>query len=140
MTQMLVPALVAAAWLLCNRIGVKRGVSPRVYQNTLIALLAGYTIIKCGFNFAMVSLWDQGHWYYPLCIMTFNLIVVVCCGRLLDERAVRSAEEADETPLRALKARFPGIAGFPVASIVVTAWPPELDRVTALPSKSIDSK
>jgi len=116
MTQMLVPALVATWWLLGNRMSARVGADERIRQNTLIGLLAGYTLVKCGYNFAMVSLWDQGHWYYPLCIMTFNLIAMVWCARMLDERAARSASDSELTPLRALQARFPRVATLPVAT------------------------
>ena len=116
MTQMLVPALVATWWLLAHRMSL-RSENPRIQQNTLIGLLAGYAIVKSAYNFSIVSLWDQGHWYYPLCIMTFNLMVVVWCGRLLDDRAARSVDTRESTPLSALSSRFPIIARLPVATV-----------------------
>ena len=114
-SQMLVPALVAAWWLLAHRMSL-RSENPRIQQNTLIGLLAGYAIVKSAYNFTMVSLWSQGHWYYPLCIMTFNLMIVVWCGRLLDERAERSVDSSEPTPLAALSSRFPAINRVPVAT------------------------
>jgi hypothetical protein len=115
-SQMLVPALAAAGWLLTQRIRI-HSLNPRILQNTGIGLLASYAILKSTYNFTVVSLWDQGHWYYPLCIMTFNLIVVVWCGRLLDDRATRTDESTEGSPLSALAARFPALGRIPFASL-----------------------
>lgn len=84
--QMLVPAVVAAAWLLSR--GLPSGFAgedAKFRHESLLGLLAGYVVLKAAYNFTTVPLWQQGHWYYPVSIMTCNLIFAVAVSRQLDE-------------------------------------------------------
>ena len=92
--QMVVPALVAAVWLFRSRAEVLRGVLES--RRLLVAILAGYVIIKAGYNFAIVSLWGQGTWYYVVSIMICNLLIASLIVDLLD-RAPKA--EAARWPL-----------------------------------------
>lgn len=112
--QMVVPGLIGFWWLATRRMALQPTEDgSETERNTLIGLLAGYAFIKSGYNFATVSLWDQGHWYYPLTIMTFNLIVVVAIGRIFDRRQEASRER---TPMRAVLARWPIVRRLPWAT------------------------
>lgn len=119
MTQMVVPALAAAWWLLTRpmRLGPETH-SREGWHNTLVGLLAAYTLLKCGYNFSMVSLWHQGQWYYPLCIMTFNLIAATGCAQLMDARSKR--RQAPTLGTR-LAGRWPVFGRLPVASAAALA-------------------
>lgn len=86
--QMVLPALLAGWWLATRPLPLRRGESDAArWRNAPLALLAGYTILKCGYNFSMVSLWHQGEWYYPLCILTFNALLADILSDALDRRA-----------------------------------------------------
>jgi hypothetical protein len=39
-------------------------------------LFAVYVVLKGTYNLLFVRLWHQGHWYFPLSIMTFNALAV----------------------------------------------------------------
>jgi len=70
--QMLVPVAIASVWLLRERAGMHTDYSEHIRSMT--SLLALYVLLKGSYNFAAVSLWNQGHWYYPLSIATTNWI------------------------------------------------------------------
>ncbi len=124
--QMLIPALAGAWWLATRPMTLAPGTgASQGWENGMVGLLAGYVVLKSGYNFAMVSLWDQGEWYYPLTIMTFNLIVVLALARLLDFRRSGAAAkdgESPETALGALRARWPQIGGLPLAGLLAFSW------------------
>ena len=111
--QMLVPALAAAAWLLCRRMSWRGSASQlaSVHRDTLLGVLASYVLIKAAYNFSMVGLWNQGHWYYPLSIMTFNLILATWFASLLDrhtnESPVRRTFGDEGSLLARLSRRWP---------------------------------
>jgi len=110
--QMLVPAGAAVAWLGGRRMTLRAKGAKETRTNGLIGLLAAYVLVKAAYNFSMVGLWNQGQWYYPLSIMTFNLIAVGWLAALLDQRASigRAAVTAGEgTLLGLLRARWPAI-------------------------------
>ena len=73
--QMVVPITIAAVWLLRERAGAQREYAEQIRNAT--SLFALYVLLKGGYNFASVSLWNQGHWYYPLSIATTNWIVAL---------------------------------------------------------------
>jgi len=86
--QMLVPGLLAAVWLVRRPFPRAPGDrDPARWRNAPLAVLAGYTVLKGGYNFAMVGLWNQGEWYYPLCVLTFNALLASEAGDALDRRA-----------------------------------------------------
>jgi hypothetical protein len=74
--QMLVPA---AAGLLYALGHLPRGrtppADPDTYRREVLALLGSYAFLKGAWNFCFVGLWQQGHWYYPLSLLTFDLVV-----------------------------------------------------------------
>lgn len=113
--QMVVPAAAACWWLLREpmRGAAACEIDADARQRTLVGMLAVYVLLKAAYNFAFVSLWNQGHWYYPLSIMVFNLMVAVGAARLLDAR--RAGLESD-APAAALLARWPGLARLPLAT------------------------
>ena len=88
--QMLGPAAVALAWLVHHRrrlrLGGRRAEDPELADTRLIAALAAYVVLKAGYNFVLVGLWQQGHWYYPLSLLVFHLVVAVATARGLAGR------------------------------------------------------
>ncbi|MDG2049819.1 MAG: hypothetical protein P8M78_06630 [Myxococcota bacterium] len=111
--QMLVPAGGALAWLLCRRIsyGTRWEESETVRRDSLLGIFAAYVLFKAAYNFTMVGLWNQGQWYYPLSIMTFNLLVATWFASLLDRYAQAGFEQralGDEGSVMArLRANWP---------------------------------
>ncbi|MAJ61462.1 MAG: hypothetical protein CBC48_16860 [bacterium TMED88] len=93
--QMLVPAGGAVAWLLCRRISWTANGgenSETIRRDSLLSVFAAYALLKATYNFTMVGLWNQGQWYYPLSIMTFNLLCATWFASLLDRYAQGSSE------------------------------------------------
>jgi hypothetical protein len=99
--QLVVPLAVAASYLLWVLLvgagdsqtgpassGTRRAGDTR----RLVATLAVYVVLKGAYNLVMVPLYAQGHWYYPLCILTTNVIVALGAVRAL--RSVRMADFA----------------------------------------------
>jgi hypothetical protein len=79
--QMVVPATGAALWLAFRARDVRAPVaSERDEQRLALTLLCVYVILKAGYNFALVRLWHQGQWYYPVSIMTFDWIVAAAAA------------------------------------------------------------
>jgi hypothetical protein len=79
--QMVVPAAAAALWLFFAARDVRAPLaSERDEQRLALTLLCVYVILKAGYNFAMVRLWHQGQWYYPVSIMTFDWIVAAAAA------------------------------------------------------------
>ena len=108
--QMVVPALAAMAWMLGQPMGGRRiAVSREIRDNRSIGLLALYVVCKAAYNFSMVGIWHQGQWYYPLSIMTFNLICVVWAARGLDQRARTRVAPGAGTLIAGLRDRWPAI-------------------------------
>jgi hypothetical protein len=52
--------------------------SPRSLPPAELALflLASFVVLKGAYNLLFVRLWHQGHWYFPVSIMTFNALAV----------------------------------------------------------------
>ena len=126
MSQMLIPALAGVGWLATRPMALAPGEGePQGWENGMVGLLASYVVLKSGYNFAMVSLWDQGEWYYPLAIMTFNLIVAAVLARGLDSLKAQHAEgkaEDERTVLGALRSRWPRVAASPLAGLLAFAF------------------
>lgn len=82
--QMLVPFALALFWvvnfLLQNSYNHQEDRSGNrssgCYTHSILTLLAGYVILKALYNFVAVYFWHQGHWYFPLSIIIFNMIAV----------------------------------------------------------------
>jgi len=73
--QLVVPLIAASIWL-SGEVIRRRG---RIFfragnHRDAISLLCGYVILKGCYNIFAVPLWQQGHWYFPLNIMIFNLL------------------------------------------------------------------
>jgi hypothetical protein len=82
--QMVVPALGAAIWMLRNPLRRdQEGLDASDHRNSMVFLLAAYVLLKAAYNFSLVRLWHQGHWYFPASIMTFNMIAVTLTARWL---------------------------------------------------------
>ncbi len=105
--QMVVPAGVGVWWLVVHGWEGAAAKTVRARCDRVISVLSLYVVVKCGYNFAMVGLWNQGQWYYPLCIMTANLIAVVWLGRLMDEHVEALPSAAPANRPRALLERAP---------------------------------
>ena len=92
--QTAIPILTAALWLLFWRKNTKLQDWQSIPQDnyTIISALAVYMIIKGGYNFVLVYLMGQGHWYYSISIMLFNLmmgIVIVVPLRNISSQSQR---------------------------------------------------
>lgn len=79
--QMMAP-LIVACFLLGRQklLGLERGSSPGV----LIRLLLWYVIAKALYNLLFVFLLRQGHWYYPISIVTVNVAGALIVVRLFE--------------------------------------------------------
>jgi hypothetical protein len=113
--QMLAPALVSVGWILWHGIPGRQPTRHADCPLCLIGLLGGYVLLKSGYNFVFVSIWNQGHWYYPLTIMSFNAMIAVWCAQLIARRA--SPEEG--APPHAILRRWPALSRLPAATAVV---------------------
>ena len=91
--QTVIPVLVAVLWIWFWRKAVKPQNWKSVSRdsNTVITALSVYVIIKGGYNFFLVYLMGQGHWYYSISIMIFNLMVGVVIANFL--RSVSSQSQ-----------------------------------------------
>ncbi len=74
--QTVIPALAAVIWIFTwsknqNWKAISRD------TGTIISALAVYVVIKGMYNLVLVYLMGQGHWYYSISIMIFNLIAAV---------------------------------------------------------------
>ncbi len=61
------------------------------YDETVVAGLCAYVILKGAYNLVFVRLWGQGHWYFPLSIMIVNLVIAFALGRRLKGTSSGSA-------------------------------------------------
>jgi len=69
--QMVLPAAAALLWLVRARGEAQaRFLAPGLRCAT--SAIALYVLLKAGYNFAFVGLWNQGHWYYPISIAAFS--------------------------------------------------------------------
>ena len=83
-------------WRRHSRISGRRG--------RLIAALCIYVLLKGGYNLAFVSLYAQGHWYFPLSILIFNLLIALWIRATVRKPAIgrsRGLEAADPAGSRA---------------------------------------
>ncbi len=53
------------------------------YVPTVLWFFSLYAVLKSLYNFVLVPLWHQGHWYFPLNIFVFNLLLIVYLQRLV---------------------------------------------------------
>jgi hypothetical protein len=73
--QLIIPTAAALTWLIAGIIRRRGGVFfPTGNRGDMIALLCVYAVLKGSYNIFAVPLWQQGHWYFPLSIMIFNLL------------------------------------------------------------------
>lgn len=61
------------------------------YDKFLVGL-AFYVIFKGLYNFLLVSIWHQGHWYYPISILTANVLVARSASIFMKEYGVSGLE------------------------------------------------
>lgn len=91
--QLFVPTLLAFAVLsylfLTNKFSLRQ---PLTEQNQVIDKAIGifsfYTVLKGLYNILCVRMFDQGHWYYTIEILIFNLIVVYYLSRLVNKTSL----------------------------------------------------
>jgi uncharacterized membrane protein len=89
--QMAVPAAVALAWCATRRATLlERAEGAPLTFDGVLGLVGVYVLIKAGYNFGIVSLWDQGSWYYPLSVITCNVMLTVWLARGLDRAKIAS--------------------------------------------------
>lgn len=88
--QMLLPPLVTLAFLVPFAARVRaeaRNAPPEAPfpvvppTDALLCFLSIYTVVKSLYNLTNITTLHQGHWYYPLTMMTMNLLVVTAAGR-----------------------------------------------------------
>jgi hypothetical protein len=90
--QLMVPVAVASIYLLWVLL-VGAGESqtgPTRNTRRMLVMLAVYVVLKGSYNLVTVPFYAQGHWYFPLSILTTN--VLISLGAV---RALRSARAAD---------------------------------------------
>ena len=71
-----IPIIVAICFLIFFN---NRSLTKKNKENNFdyfLSALALYIIFKGGFNIIFVDLWNQGHWYYPISIVTSNILVL----------------------------------------------------------------
>ncbi len=80
--QMGIPLLVSLIALLYitlkKKISITNLKENEKYQTFLIYTYCIYVSLKGSYNIINVSPYHQGHWYFPLSIMVFNLIITMC--------------------------------------------------------------
>lgn len=83
--QTVIPALVSTFWILTWKRNTQISNWQSIPRNshTVISAMAVYVIIKGSYNFFLVYLMGQGHWYYSISIMIFNLMTAVVIARFL---------------------------------------------------------
>jgi hypothetical protein len=59
------------------------------YDQIILAALALYVLLKGTYNFIFVYLTGQGHWYYPVSIMIFNLLFAILISSLFREHLAK---------------------------------------------------
>ena len=60
--------------------------------DALIAGLAVYIVLKAFYNFFSVGVWHQGHWYYPLAILTSNIILAKYIDEFFESKALENLD------------------------------------------------
>lgn len=77
--QTVIPALAATGWIILRWKSIKMGGWQVDTKDArlIISVLAVYMIVKGGYNFVLVYLMGQGHWYYSISIMIFNLMAAI---------------------------------------------------------------
>ena len=85
LAQMLVPATAALFWLMTAGRRLSRSFTDETaYHHALLCCFSAYVLIKTAYNFFLVGLWHQGHWYYPLNLMIFNWLVATIAAGVID--------------------------------------------------------
>lgn len=87
--QMLVPCAVALVWLARERRAAHAAVDARTRE--IASWLSLYVLLKGGYGFAAVHLWNQGQWYYPLSIYAANAIGAIWIGQILERSGARTS-------------------------------------------------
>lgn len=80
--QTVIPALAAVIWIFTWGRNQNWKSIPRD-TFTIISALAVYVVIKGMYNLVLVYLMGQGHWYYSISIMVFNLIAAIVIAGFL---------------------------------------------------------
>jgi len=52
-------------------------------------VLSAYVILKSLYNLFFVWLWHQGHWYYPINILAFNLIILFFIQEFIEKKKIK---------------------------------------------------
>jgi hypothetical protein len=79
-TAMFIPVIFALLVL----VGIRRKWSMRRSLDTedfLFLPMIFYIVLKCSYNILNVRFWNQGYWYYPLCVIMVNFMVLVIYNR-----------------------------------------------------------
>ncbi|MEO6046800.1 MAG: hypothetical protein ABIQ57_04950 [Candidatus Kapaibacterium sp.] len=76
--QIGVPMFIAGLWLAWMRSTRKKTLmeiaTVEGYQRWIVGMFGAYVLLKGGYNFVYVAIWNQGHWYFPLSIMIGNMM------------------------------------------------------------------
>ena len=82
--QLCIPMFLAFIWVWHSIIQQKksRGFLQGHNEETIVFGLCIYVILKGVYNLSNVGLLNQGHWYFPLSIMTFNMISAIIIARI----------------------------------------------------------
>lgn len=86
--QMILPSIIALSFLsFIYKFQIKNNAS--LHLTTLDSTLAGlaiYIILKACYNIFFVGIWNQGHWYFPISIVSANIMLARLLSILLPER------------------------------------------------------
>ena len=97
--QMFVPAGLALFWLV-RWLKTARNKTERQtwldehHDKIVIAAMAVYVVLKGAYNFTFVYIMGQGHWYFPLSIMIFNLMVSILLADFFRDRLAQAGKNA----------------------------------------------
>jgi len=120
--QVVVPMVAALIFLSVWGIGaLKRKKAPGSLSSVLAAICF-YVVCKGLYNFVIVDLWDQGHWYFPVSIAVFNMLVALVLTVPRRHPCVR--DYWTSMPLRSTSARglFVAAGTAVVVALVVRMW------------------
>lgn len=81
-TSAMVLPVVFSAWLMVSIFRAWHGRRFESSDGIWIVPLLLYIFLKGSYNILNVRFWNQGYWYYPLCILMVNFIVVLLYWRM----------------------------------------------------------
>lgn len=86
--QMCIPVILALPWFFHWIRALKKGVWKSQIKNhyikTVITALLAYVIMKGLYNLVFVYIMGQGHWYFSINIMVFNLTLAILLAKFLE--------------------------------------------------------